>query len=434
MNKGNLVELKSLTDLKKAERIDTEIDENIFIIDNHVWLVRDFGSIITRVVIDNDVEYFVKWIKAQAKSSLSGNMQNWIPTANDWKMIRKNYKSLFLSVTDKCNSNCKVCGKKDSNNTFLGSEMTVDEIKNIIKKVGRNKNIILFGGEPTTRPDLFEILKIIKRSGNNPWIYTNGLKLADYDFVLKLKQHGVRRLKFSFDGFKEETYEKVRGGKHELYLKLMALKNLKRADIKVLLSSAIFDGINDDQVSQILRFAVKNNHFVKSVHFIGGTPYTGRFDVDMKSLSTASDLLKMLEKTTSGIVSRDYYIEFSRLNYNLNRFFSKFGVCFPKWFLGVLFKVRNNEIRELIPLKELTEINMLFEKKKYVLAAVKLLKYVEFSKIKNLFRSDAGFEVFNGNALNIVCSNFCTPQNVLFFERDDAEVVKIDDVITLAYE
>jgi hypothetical protein len=77
---------------------------------------------------------------------------------------------------------------------------------------------------------------------------------------------------------------------------------------------------------------------------------------------------------------------------------------------------------------------MLFEKKKYVLAAVKLLKYVEFSKIKNLFRSDAGFEVFNGNALNIVCSNFCTPQNVLFFERDDAEVVKIDDVITLAYE
>ena len=64
----------------------------------------------------------------------------------------------------------------------------------------------LFGGEPTVRDDMFEIIEIGRKHGVDTQITTNGLRLADEEYCRKLCEAGVG-LRLSFDGRTRDIYE-----------------------------------------------------------------------------------------------------------------------------------------------------------------------------------------------------------------------------------
>jgi MoaA/NifB/PqqE/SkfB family radical SAM enzyme len=114
-------------------------------------------------------------------------------------------------------------------------DLSIDEIKSVLRKVGKGKRIVLMGGEPTIREDLPEIIKLIRKSGNYPILYTNGLKLADISYVKKLKKAGLKQVIITLDGFDPKVTETLRGNKNEYLLKILALKNLEAEIILTLI-------------------------------------------------------------------------------------------------------------------------------------------------------------------------------------------------------
>ncbi len=164
---------------------------------------------------------------------------------------------IFLYVSGKCNLNCPVCYEYRYRDQ--ARELSLEEIARITAQ-HKGKYIVLCGREPTLREDLPEIIKTAS-SRNTVLLLTNGLKLVDYKYLLKLKRSGLRKVIFAFDGLTDQVYQEMNGAAL-LELKLKALANIKRAGMEVGLSVTVARGINDNQIKAIYDFCLKNKSYI----------------------------------------------------------------------------------------------------------------------------------------------------------------------------
>lgn len=77
----------------------------------------------------------------------------------------------------------------------------------------------MYGAEPTLRDDLEQWIGLIKHYGHLVNMHTNGIKIADYAYLKKLKDSGLGYVSLQFDGFDDKIYNKLRGQN------LLGLKN-----------------------------------------------------------------------------------------------------------------------------------------------------------------------------------------------------------------
>ena len=79
---------------------------------------------------------------------------------------------LNIIITERCNLKCPYCFQKEHHKKF----MSLDTFKNIIDSADDNcnKNIILFGGEPTLNKDFIKMAIYARNNGYNTSIITNG--------------------------------------------------------------------------------------------------------------------------------------------------------------------------------------------------------------------------------------------------------------------
>jgi len=169
--------------------------------------------------------------------------------------------SLVLHITSKCNQNCPFCYAMANDNKY---ELSMNRIKNILKKF-KGKWILLSGGEPTVREDVFDIIKLVKKMKFKALLCTNGKKLADEEFVKKLKDSGLDVVNLQFDSLNDKTYLKLRG-QRLLENKMKALKNLKKYKIDTTLFVMLIKNINIKEIRNILNFASKNTDFIKIIY------------------------------------------------------------------------------------------------------------------------------------------------------------------------
>lgn len=321
----------------------------------------------------------VKDIGERVVSDLSVRRKD-IPITEDiWERIRKESYVIVPLVSNRCNNNCGVCAARTLDGKFDFSELRVEDIKYILKRIGRNKKLCLSGGEPTLNEDLFEFIRLTKDSGNIPFLFTNGIRLADFNFVEKLVQSGLEKIYLSIDGLTPWVTQHFDGDKKFLDYKLKALENLKKLNtIKVCLSCRIARGINEDQIQDILDFAIVNNELIKEVAFSGVTPI-GWFNVPRSSALYSYDLISPLEKFSKGNLSQEYFYEFTKLRQNLDSLLHKVGKHFPRRENAVYASIENGTLRELFSTDELKAINKHLRDKKYHM----LIKYL--FRYKNLF-------------------------------------------------
>jgi uncharacterized radical SAM superfamily Fe-S cluster-containing enzyme len=412
---------KTLILPKQKEKVFSRFGVDFLIKDNQVFLITKHNGMEYRVLVENDADFFFKMSETWEDSNLSSIQWPFIPKKSDWETIKKDYHSLLINITPRCNSNCKVCWNKE---WLPFVDMTIEQIKDIISKIGRDKRVLMFGGEPTVREDMFEIIDLIRESGNIPMVYTNGLKLADPDYVKKLREHGIYRVVFSFDGFREDIYEKLRGDKNQLYIKLKALKNLEKFGIQVILSSTITAGINDDEIGRILNFSIKNVHFIKGIYYFCTIPYMGRFDVSPRKMLMPSDILKSLERITNGVISREYVIEFKKLAVNLYYLLKKFGIYFPPGHYHAMSLFRAGSIKQFIPLKELKKMNKEIKKNKFLFILRSLFSRRSLLFLKLLINKNK-IESLGKNVFNVNATYINTPFNYIPVKFDTCIVWRI---------
>lgn len=133
----------------------------------------------------------------------------------DYRWSRSGY-SLFpqqvtLIVTKLCNFGCEKCSskspqitkavKEDPSYREKHRELSTQEWKALIDQLKRfyHPSIYFCGGEPTLRPDLFELVRYVKKQGMLAAMTTNGSLLND-DRIEELCQSGLDFISFSIDG------------------------------------------------------------------------------------------------------------------------------------------------------------------------------------------------------------------------------------------
>lgn len=201
---------------------------------------------------------------------------------------------VLIDITDRCNQHCPYCFAKSEMDADRSGEPTIEELADkfdLLLELGeeRSFNIQLSGGEPTVRDDLPEIIKLAKNKGfEYIQINTNGRRLAlDGGYAEKLKEAGASVVFMQFDGTRDEIYEELRG-EPLLELKQRAIRNCGRAGLAVTLVPTIVEGVNDDNLGEMLEFLVENVSVVKGIHF-QPVSFFGRHpekaEIDMQSSS-----------------------------------------------------------------------------------------------------------------------------------------------------
>ena len=129
-------------------------------------------------------------------------------------------RTLILFVTNRCNLKCYFCCYKDSLNST--KDLPIEHFEKMAKSIPRLKSLLISGGEPFLREDLYDIISLfIKHSGArfisipNNGFFTDRVLTLTRKFLEKEK-HAFLTLLFSIDGF-EEAHDQVRGmkGSHE---------------------------------------------------------------------------------------------------------------------------------------------------------------------------------------------------------------------------
>jgi len=223
--------------------------------------------------------------------------------------------TILVYSSSQCNLNCPVCYEYGADSKEPG----LKEIEELSDKF-RGKIIGLIGREPTCREDLFEIIKTINKR-NIPALMTNGIKLVDYEYVIKLKNNGLKIIFFSFNGFNDEIYQRL-NGRALLDLKLRALENIKKAGIATVISTTIARGINDDQILQLCQYCLSNSSFVIELRIRGITPMGKHLALEPYCMSDMVDLIARSLGINKEDVMREYLF--------WEEFYKTLWICIPK--------------------------------------------------------------------------------------------------------
>lgn len=139
-------------------------------------------------------------------------MNGYFPILTD-RVRKREFNSLFLFVTSRCNSVCRTCFYFDKLNSR--DDLTFDEIARIAETAPPFRKLWLSGGEPFLREQLAEIVALFAARGvRNVNLPTNGLLpekiCAAMDRTLELCPDLSIDLNFSIDGL-AKTHDSIRG-------------------------------------------------------------------------------------------------------------------------------------------------------------------------------------------------------------------------------
>lgn len=231
-----------------------------------------------------------------------------------------------ITLTPSCNLRCPICCASDSFGIAV-KEMSLEDVEKITKKNPHIQEFFFGHMEPTQNPELATIISFLTKQGKKTHLFTNGLKLLDPGFLVKLKEAGLSSIYLQFDGFDSSTYTILRG-EDLSEKKLRILESLKKLDMPVILNVTVAKGVNEKELARIIDYAVSNS-FIRQ---IGILPLIrlGSAQASANPLSLGgSDILHILERESGGRIAIDNVRVLQKLLYAVFRF-ARFRRCF--WF------------------------------------------------------------------------------------------------------
>ena len=210
---------------------------------------------------------------------------------------------VFIDVTNRCNMNCPICL---ANIPAMGFRFDppmayFEKIFEVLSKRTPKPKIQLFGGEPTVRKDLIDMIMLAKKKyGLQARIVTNGLRLADEAYCKELVKTGTQ-IMFSFDGRSPEIYERTRKHPEAVVKKLKGLENLKKfRKSKVTIMCTMGEGVNDKHLADLIDFCHEGRDYISALDMIPLTATWGPESVDAKN-TTIEDVERISAAAVPGM-------------------------------------------------------------------------------------------------------------------------------------
>jgi len=187
---------------------------------------------------------------------------------------------LIVDLTNRCNMMCSPCFM-DANAASYVHELDMGDIKALFDnavsfKPQREVNVLFSGGEPTLSPIFLEAVQHAKSMGfHRLHVATNGVRFAESrDFAFQAKAAGLHAAYLQCDGVSEEK-NKHRGLGNYMEVKRQALENIAATGMRTTLQVTVVNGLNNDGLGDIVRFAIEN---IDKIHGVLFQPvmFTGR--------------------------------------------------------------------------------------------------------------------------------------------------------------
>jgi heme b synthase len=201
-------------------------------------------------------------------------------------------KWIAWEITRRCNLKCIHC-RSSSEMAVKGHPdfptreafRIIDDIASYAKPV-----IVLSGGEPLLREDVFEIAGYGTDRGLRMCLATNGTLVTD-DICNKIKGSGIRMVSLSLDGSVEAVHDDFRNQKGAFAGTINAAKLFKKNGIEFLINSS-FTKRNQEDIPKVYKLAKE----------LGATAWymfmivpTGRGEEIMNELISKEDYEEILE-------------------------------------------------------------------------------------------------------------------------------------------
>ncbi|MDR1775569.1 MAG: radical SAM protein [Actinomycetes bacterium] len=153
-------------------------------------------------------------------------------------------------ITRSCNLNCAHCRAASRYGTYPG-ELTLPQIRAVLDNIATISNpiIILTGGEPLLRADIWDIIDYAHHVGVMPVVGTNATLITP-ELAAKLAEHKIPRISVSIDFPTAAEHDAFRGVPGAFDQSVAGIKNAKAAGVGVQINTTV-TAKNADRLEEI---------------------------------------------------------------------------------------------------------------------------------------------------------------------------------------
>jgi len=203
-------------------------------------------------------------------------------TLNDSKLIdncNRHLNYLRISITDRCNLQCRYCVPQDSIPKLSHHEiLTYEEILRVVRiatRLGISK-VRITGGEPLVRKGVYDFLhELVATEGlKDVSLTTNGILLKDN--LEKIQTAGISRINISLDTLNPVKYREITGcDKFD-----RVWRGIKKAHqmgfYPIKLNIVALRGVNDDELVEMAQLSLRYPFHVRFIEYmpIGRSDFT----------------------------------------------------------------------------------------------------------------------------------------------------------------
>jgi radical SAM protein with 4Fe4S-binding SPASM domain len=234
-----------------------------------------------RMATHGNCEFYLKL----AYSPTASGSEKFVPLVLSWNLTRK------------CNLKCSHC-YINATTQQLKNELTTEEGKNLIDQICEVSRplLILSGGEPLLRQDVFELIRYGAAKGLKMGLGSNG-SLIDGTAAARLKDAGIQTVSISLDSNIPGQHDAFRGVAGSWEKAVKAIKALRESGVLVQMNTTVTQQ-NYDQIDDLMSLAEELE--VENFHLFFLVP-TGR---GVKIADISPDKYEDMIKTTFAKTTR----------------------------------------------------------------------------------------------------------------------------------
>lgn len=258
---------------------------------------------------------------------------------------------LMFGITYNCQLRCPHCCVGNYENEPQ-RELNTDEIKNVLDQSNKAFVVNFFGGEPTLRPDIMELVKYASERSVYVFCDTNGLMITK-KFANQLKDNGLEMLYVSIDSPKPEDHDKLRGVKGTFNKAVQGIKNALGARLKCAVSTYITkENLANGNFERVIQLA--KDLGANGVRYLLPTP-AGRWLYNPEVALSREEQKKVRKIVDFPYVCRDFYFQTQSsaqcrgLSDNMYFYISPYGDVQPCCFMPLTFaNVRDESLKDIL--------------------------------------------------------------------------------------
>ncbi|KJR42795.1 radical SAM domain-containing protein [Candidatus Magnetoovum chiemensis] len=164
-------------------------------------------------------------------------------------------KWIAWEITRRCNLHCVHCRSGSDDIMIEHSDFSTDEAFRILDDIKSFSNpvVVLTGGEPLLRGDVFNIASYGTRLGLRMCLATNGTLVSD-EICEKIKESGIKIVSLSLDGSTASVHDDFRSQKGAFNGTINASKLFKKHRIDFIINSS-FTKRNQEEIPAVYKLA-----------------------------------------------------------------------------------------------------------------------------------------------------------------------------------